>query len=252
MGWWEALLILVAAAGAGAVNVVLGGGSLITYPTLLALGLPPLLANVANTIGLIAGNAAGLLAYRPLLQAQGPLLLRLLPFSLLGGLSGAILLLTLPAEVFAAVVPLLIALASLLMAIQPPLKRWIERRSGSQPPAAWPLPLGLYLAGVYGGYFGAAQGVMLMAILALGLQGSLQRLNGIKNLLALAVNATAALYLIWFSPVNWPVAGLLAVGSGLGGWLAGRLGQRIPDRILRSAIVVGGLLLATLLAINLR
>jgi uncharacterized membrane protein YfcA len=93
---------------------------------------------------------------------------------------------------------------------------------------------------------------MLMAILALGLQGSLQRLNGIKNLLALAVNATAAIYLIWLSPVNWPVAGLLAVGSALGGWLAGRLGQRIPDRILRSAIVGGGLLLATLLAIKLR
>jgi len=166
MGWVEAALITGAAALAGAINVLVGGGSLITYPTLLALGHPPVLANVSNNLGMIPGNAVGVLAYRPLLAGHRSSLLALVPASLLGGLSGAILLLALPAKLFAVVVPLLIALASVLMALQPRIRAWIERRPGSRQHSRLLLLVGVYLTGLYGGYFGAAQGVLLLAVMA--------------------------------------------------------------------------------------
>jgi uncharacterized membrane protein YfcA len=249
---WQAGLIVAAAAAAGAVNVLVGGGSLITYPTLLALGLPPVLANVSNNVGLIPGNVAGVLAYRPLLTGQGRPLRRLLAASLLGGLSGAILLLALPARVFGALVPLLVALASVLMALQPQLKAWIERSRGPQAGGSRLLLGGVYLSGVYGGYFGAAQGILLLALLGLGLGGSLQRLNAYKNLLAVVVNGTAALYFIATTRVDWGVVALIALGTSLGGWSAGRLGQRIPEERLRWGIVATGLVVALLLAWRLR
>lgn len=251
MDWGEALIIIGAAALAGALNVLVGGGSLITYPTLLALGHPPVLANVSNNLGMIPGNAAGVLAYRPLLAGQRSSLLALVPASLLGGLSGAILLLALPAKLFAAVVPLLIALASVLMALQPRIRAWIERRPGPRRDSRLPLWAGVYLTGVYGGYFGAAQGVLLLAVMAVGLDESLQRLNGIKNALALIVNATAAMVFIGFTRVDWRVAALIAVGTAAGGWLGGRYGRRIPETPLRRVIVVTGLMVAVLLALRL-
>jgi uncharacterized membrane protein YfcA len=252
MGWMEGALIIGAAALAGALNVLVGGGSLITYPTLLALGYPPVLANVSNNLGLIPGNAAGVLAYRPLLAGQRSRLLALVPASLLGGLSGAFLLLALPAKLFAAVVPLLIALASLLMALQPRLKSWIERRQGPrQEGIGLPLLAGVYLAGLYGGYFGAAQGMLLLAVMAVGLDEGLQRLNGFKNALVLIVNATAALVFIGFTRVDWRVAALIAVGTAAGGWLGGRYGRRIPEPLLRRGIVVTGLVVAVVLSLRL-
>jgi uncharacterized membrane protein YfcA len=252
MGWVETALIIGAAALAGALNVLVGGGSLITYPTLLALGYPPVLANVSNNLGLIPGNAAGVLAYRPLLAGQRSRLLALVPASLLGGLSGAILLLALPAKLFAAVVPLLIALASLLMALQPRIKEWIARRHGPQrQDTSLPLLAGVYLAGLYGGYFGAAQGVLLLALMAVGLDQGLQRLNGFKNALVLIVNATAAAVFIGFTRVDWRVAALIAVGTAAGGWLGGRYGRRIPEPLLRSTIVATGLVVAVVLALRL-
>jgi uncharacterized membrane protein YfcA len=252
MNWLEALTIVGAAALAGALNVLVGGGSLITYPTLLALGHPPVLANVSNNLGLIPGNAAGLLAYRPLLAGQSSRLLALLPASLLGGLSGAILLLALPARLFAALVPLLIALASVLMALQPRIRAWIERRHHQGQGAGLPLLAGVFLTGVYGGYFGAAQGVLLLAVMAVGLEEGLQRLNGFKNALVLSVNATAALVFIGFTRVDWRVAALVAVGTAAGGWLGGRYGRRIPEVLLRRTIVATGLVVATALALRLR
>ena len=251
MGWVEAALIIGAAAFAGALNVLVGGGSLITYPTLLALGYPPVLANVSNNLGLIPGNAAGVLAYRPLLAGQRAPLLALVPASLLGGLSGAILLLALPAKLFAAVVPLLIALASMLMALQPRIRAWIERRQAQQPDTGLPLLAGVYLAGLYGGYFGAAQGVLLLAMMAVGLDENLQRLNGFKNALVLIVNGTAALVFIGFTRVDWQVAALIAVGTAAGGWLGGRFGRRIPEPLMRRTIVATGLVVAVVLALRL-
>jgi uncharacterized membrane protein YfcA len=251
MGWVEAALILGAAALAGALNVLVGGGSLITYPTLLALGHPPVLANVSNNLGLIPGNAAGLLAYRPLLAGHRSRLLALLPASLLGGLSGAILLLALPAKLFAAVVPLLIALASVLMALQPRIRAWIERRQGPRQDTTLPLLAGVFLAGLYGGYFGAAQGVLLLAVMAVGLDEDLQRLNGFKNALVLIVNGAAALVFIGFTRIDWPVAALIAMGTATGGWLGGRYGRRIPEPLLRQTIVATGLMVAVALALRL-
>jgi len=252
MSWVEAVIIIGAAAAAGALNVLVGGGSLITYPTLLALGHPPVLANVSNNLGLIPGNAAGVLAYRPLLAGQHSRLLALLPASLLGGLSGAILLLALPAKLFAAVVPLLIALASVLMALQPRIRAWIERGHGPRPSTGLPLLAGVYVAGLYGGYFGAAQGVLLLAVMAVGLDEGLQRLNGFKNALVLIVNATAALVFIGFTRIDWRVAALIAVGTAAGGWLGGRFGRRIPEPLLRRTIVATGLVVAAVLAMKLR
>lgn len=252
MGWVEALLILGAAALAGALNVLVGGGSLITYPTLLALGHPPVLANVSNNLGLIPGNGAGVLAYLPQLAGPRSNLLALVPASLLGGLSGAILLLALPARLFTAVVPLLIALASLLMALQPRIRTWIERRRGSRQGTSFPLLVGVYLAGLYGGYFGAAQGVLLLALLAVGLDQDLQRLNGYKNALVLIVNGSAALVFVGLTRVDWRLAVLVAMGSAAGGWLGGRYGRRIPEPLLRRGIVATGLVLSLLLAIKLR
>jgi uncharacterized membrane protein YfcA len=251
MGWVEAALIIGVAALAGALNVLVGGGSLITYPTLLALGYPPVLANVSNNLGLIPGNAAGVLAYRPLLAGHRTPLLALVPASLLGGLSGAILLLALPAKLFAAVVPLLIALASMLMALQPRIRAWIERRQAQQPDTGLPLLAGVYLAGLYGGYFGAAQGVLLLAVMAVGLDENLQRLNGFKNALVLIVNGTAALVFIGFTRVDWQVAALIAVGTAAGGWLGGRFGRRIPEPLMRRTIVATGLVVALVLALRL-
>jgi uncharacterized membrane protein YfcA len=251
MGWAEAALIIGAAALAGALNVLVGGGSLITYPTLLALGYPPVLANVSNNLGLIPGNAAGVLAYRPLLAGHRAPLLALVPASLLGGLNGAILLLALPAKLFAAVVPLLIALASVLMALQPRIRAWIERRQAQQPDTGLPLLAGVYLAGLYGGYFGAAQGVLLLAVMAVGLDENLQRLNGFKNALVLIVNGTAALVFIGFTRVDWQVAALIAVGTAAGGWLGGRFGRRIPEPLMRRTIVATGLVVAVVLALRL-
>jgi len=250
IGWVEVALIIGAAALAGALNVLVGGGSLITYPTLLALGYPPVLANVSNNLGLIPGNATGVLAYRPLLAGQRSRLLALVPASLLGGLSGAILLLTLPAKLFAAVVPLLIALASVLMALQPRIRAWIERRQAQRQNGGFPLLAGVYVAGLYGGYFGAAQGVLLLAVMAVGLDEGLQRLNGFKNALVLIVNATAAAVFIGFTRVDWRVTALIAVGTAGGGWLGGRYGRRIPEPLLRRAIVITGLVVATVLALR--
>ena len=251
MGWGEALIIIGAAALAGALNVLVGGGSLITYPTLLALGYPPVLANVSNNLGLIPGNAAGVLAYRPLLAGHRSQWLALVPASLLGGLSGAILLLALPAKLFAAVVPLLIALASVLMALQPRLRAWIDRRHPQRQDTTLPLLAGVYLTGLYGGYFGAAQGVLLLALMAVGLDENLQRLNGFKNALVLIVNATAALIFIGFTHVDWLVAALIAVGTAAGGWLGGRYGRRIQEPLLRRTIVITGLVVAVVLALRL-
>jgi len=264
MEGWQAALVVAAAVLAGAVNVLVGGGSLITYPTLLALGLPPVLANVSNNLGLIPGNLAGVLAYRPLLVDQAPALRRLLPASLLGGLSGAVLLLALPAAVFRLVVPLLVALAAVLMALQPQLKRGLEglQAGKGQPPGqqtpgrltpgrngGGPVLLaGVFLTSVYGGYFGAAQGVLLLALLGIGLGEGLQRVNALKNALAVVVNATAALVFLVSTPVHWGVVALVAAGTSLGGWAAGRMGQRIPEPLLRWLIVGTGLVLAVVLA----
>jgi uncharacterized membrane protein YfcA len=245
----DALAIFAAGLAAGTVNVIVGSGSLITFPTLLALGYPPVLANVSNNVGLIFGNVSANVAYRRELAGQRRRVIILGSASLVGGLIGAILLLGLPHKVFEAAVPILIALAAALMAIQPRITAGLERR-GTQPHEIGPvLVIGVLFTGVYGGYFGAAQGVILMALLAVFIDDDLQRLNGTKNALALIVNAVAGIYFIAVTHISWSVAGLIAVGSIIGGQVGGKIGRRLPAPVLRWVVVTAGFTVAIILGI---
>ena len=237
----EALAVTAAGVAAGTINTVVGSGTLITFPALLAIGYPPIVANVSNTIGLVPGSVAGALGYREELAGQRARLLRLGTASVLGGLAGGLLLLVLPGEAFRAIVPVLIGLALVLVLVQPRLTLLLahRRRHHNGGPG---LLAGVFGTSVYGGYFGAAQGVLLVAVMGLALDDDLQRLNAAKNVLAGLVNATAALLFIAVAEVAWDAAGLIALGSVLGAQIGARVGRRLPAAVLRGVIVVVGLL----------
>lgn len=239
MTWFEALFVLVAGMGAGTINAVVGSGTLLTFPTLLAVGIPPVLANVSNNIGLSPGTAAGAIGYRRELEGQRGRLLRLIPASLLGGIVGAVLLLKLPGSAFKAVVPGLILLGCILVALQPWLSKRISVPTHTHRGAWWVIPA-VFLTGVYGGYFGAAQGVLLMAVLGIGMDANLQRMNGLKNVLATVVNGVAAILFIIVADVDWLAVALIAVGSTIGGFVGARYGRKLPPTGLRVLIVVIG------------
>jgi hypothetical protein len=245
----EALAIFAAAVAAGGINAVVGSGSLITFPTLLAFGFPAVIANVSNNVGLVFGNITGSVGYRSELTGQRAVLLRLAVASMAGSLAGAILLLSLPASAFTLIVPVLILMSCALVIAQPRLHAWLARRraangeesvAGEQRPGPV-LPAGIALAGAYGGYFGAAQGVLVIGLLGSFLHADLQRANAGKNVLVAAVNGTAAVVFIFFAHVNWVVAALIAVGSAAGGVLGARVGRKLPPLALRIIIVVIGL-----------
>ena len=237
----EALAIVAAGVAAGAINTVVGSGTLITFPVLIALGYQPLVANVSNNVGLVPGSVSGTIGYRRELSGQRRRVLALAPFSVLGALVGAGLLLVLPASAFDAIVPALIALALVLVVLQPRLEAALAHRR-SQSEHGGPALRGLVGAtGVYGGYFGAAQGILLMSLLGIGLSDHLQRLNALKNLLAGLVNLTAGIVFVIAADVNWGVAALIAAGSVVGGALGARYGRRLPPDALRALIVVVGI-----------
>ncbi len=236
----EALAIAGAGAAAGTINTIVGSGSLITFPTLLAFGYPPVTANVSNTLGLVPGSTSGVIGYRRELAGQGRRVLRLGVFSASGGLTGAILLLALPATAFATIVPFLILLACVLVAVQPRLSEYLARHRPYGAEGSPALPLFVYLIGIYGGYFGAAQGVMLIAILAIFIPDDLQRLNALKNLLSLIVNGVAAVFFLVKAPIAWDAVVLIAVGSIVGGQIGAAVGRRLSPLALRSAIIVIG------------
>lgn len=241
MSGWEALLVALAGFAAGAINTVVGSGTLVTFPALLAVGYPPVLANVSNTVGLVPGSLSGAIGYRVELAGQARRLLRLGTASLLGGVSGALLLLVLPEGAFKAIVPVLIALACVLVVVQPRLSGLLRNHEGERHPAAAPvLYAAVFAAGIYGGYFGAAQGVLLIAVIGLLLDDDLQRVNAAKNVLALLVNAVAALVFIVVTDVAWTAAGLIALGAVAGAQVGARVGRRIPDRALRGVVVLVG------------
>ncbi|HEY3954349.1 MAG TPA: sulfite exporter TauE/SafE family protein [Streptosporangiaceae bacterium] len=314
MPFLQALAIFAAGLAAGTINTVVGSGTLITFPTLLAFGYPPVLANVSNNVGLVPGVASGVHGYRAELEGQRRRIIRLGSASACGGLVGAILLLVLPAEAFKAIVPVLIGVAVVMVLIQPRLARWMARRQlarsagragdgdlaaqadGADPgprptadadhgtggtggahgngaagragaatavgvlpatgissradaiggPVLWAL---VFCAGVYGGYFGAAQGVLLIGMLGIAFTDSLQRINAVKNVLAGLVNGVAAVVFIALTHIDWKVAGLIAAGSILGGQAGARVGRRLPPWGLRLLIVcVGVAALVKLLA----
>ncbi|MHB8398531.1 MAG: sulfite exporter TauE/SafE family protein [Candidatus Limnocylindrales bacterium] len=243
----EAVAIVLAGLAAGTVNTIVGSGSLVTFPTLLFFGYPPLVANVSNTVGLVPGSISGAVGYRRELAGQRGRAIPLAIAALLGGLTGGILLLVLPAAAFARIVPILILVACGLVVIQPRVSRTLVARRGSavRPQHGGPLLLAtVYATGIYGGYFGAAQGVILVALLSIFLSDDLQRLNALKNVLAAAINGVAAILFIAVAPVAWAPAALLAVGSIVGGQVGARIGRRLPPTVLRAVIVVVGVVVA--------
>jgi uncharacterized membrane protein YfcA len=241
---FEAVAIIAAGLAAGAINTIVGSGSLITFPTLLAFGYPPVVANVSNTLGLVPGAFSGVVGYRRELVGQRPRMIRYGVAAALGGLTGGVVLLAAPESAFEAIVPFLILLACALMAVQPRLSRYLAARRGAEAGHPWGLLAGVYLTGIYGGYFGAAQGVILMALLAIFLTDDLQRLNGLKNWLAGVVNGVAAILFILVAPVDYRVALLLAIGSIVGGQVGATVGRRLPAPILRAVVISVGTLVA--------
>ena len=260
----EIAAVLLAGVGAGTINAVVGSGTLITFPTLLALGVPPVTANMSNSLGLVPGSVAGAVGYRRELEGQRTRILRLLLFSTTGGVLGAVLLLVLPPGAFEAVVPVLILLGVTLVVVQPRLSRYVaaraERRtcdaareSPTGPP--WVL-LAAFLTGVYGGYFGAAQGVILMGVLGIGVNEGLQRLNGVKNVLVAVVNGVAGLIFVVVAElgllgsdaeVDWLLVAVIAVGAVIGGFLGAAVGRKLPPLVLRGVIVLVGLVAVTVM-----
>ncbi len=245
MSLTDAIVIFLAGMAAGTINTIVGSGSLITFPTLIALGYPPLLANVSNNIGLVPGSLSGAYGYRRELSGQSTRLRRLLPASAIGALTGSTLLLTLPSDAFDKVVIVLIVVALALVVAGPSISRRLAARraaGGERGHDVTPALIGLVAAaGVYGGYFGAAQGIILTAVLGIFIDDHLQRLNACKNVLAFAVNTVAAVVFIFTTTVDWKVVACIAVGSTIGGQIGARYGRRLDPRMLRALIVVVGL-----------
>lgn len=254
----EIVAVLLAGVWAGTINTVVGSGTLITFPTLLAIGVPPVTANISNNIGLVPGSVAGAVGYRRELEGQRTRVTRLLVASVVGGLVGAGLLLVLPPDAFEAIVPALILLGVVLVILQPRLSKAVAARAEARADAgaapardgAWWVWPAVLVTGVYGGYFGAAQGVLLMAVLGIGINETLQRLNGVKNVLAAAVNAMAGLLFVLVielgmfgidAEIDWLIVLVLGLGAVVGGFLGASVGRRLPPAVLRGVIVVVGL-----------
>lgn len=242
----HAVIVVLAGVFAGTINTIVGSGTLVTFPALLLLGYPAVTANVSNNIGLVAGGVTGAWGYRSEIKGSRRYLARLAPMSFLGSVVGALLLLTLPASAFSAIVPVLIAIGLLLVVFGPALQRRFRHDESDGPEPSWTrwaMLVGVFVAGVYGGYFGAAQGVILMGLLSALSAEPLQRLNGWKNVLSLVVNLVAALVfvIVAFDRINWLVALLIGVGSFVGGFIGASVGRRIPPMALRGLILLIGI-----------
>ncbi len=237
----DAIWIVLAGIAAGTINTVVGSGSLITFPTLLALGYPPVLANVSNNIGLVPGALSGVYGYRRELRGQRARLLRLAPASAIGGVVGAVLLLVLPSDVFARVVIVLIVIALVLVIFQPMLSKRLAVTHGSRTAISSVLVVLVGMAGIYGGYFGAAQGIILIALLGIFVADGLQNLNAVKNVLAMTVNLVASVVFLFATEIDWKIVACIAAGSVVGGQLGATFGRRLDPWVLRVVIVAVGL-----------
>jgi len=238
----HALAIFVAGIVAGTINTVVGSGTLFTFPVLLGFGYSPVTANVSNTVGLVPGSVSGAIGYRRELRGQRQRTIQLASASVCGGTCGAILLLSLPASAFKAIVPVFIAIALVLIVLQPRLAAAIEHRRHAHGKPGPFVTLGVFASGVYGGYFGAAQGIMVLAILGLAIDEELQRLNALKVVLTGLVNFVAGVIFIFAAHIAWVAALLIAVGSTIGGVIGSRYGRRLPAPALRGLIVVVGII----------
>jgi uncharacterized membrane protein YfcA len=242
VSWADAVILFFAGTAAGIINTVVGSGSLVTFPILVALGYPPVLANVTNNIGVLPGSISGAISYRKELAGHGRELVSLAVLSAAGGIVGALLLLKLPTAAFQFIVPILIVGACVLVIAGPALKRrsLTRKRDGAAGRRAVELKATVGLTGVYGGYFGAAQGVILLASLTALLPGDIQRANAFKNVLAGTANLAAAIVFVFTTRVAWPAALAIAVGAILGGQLGGLVGRRLTTTVFRIVIVVIG------------
>lgn len=244
------ILIALAGVGAGAINALVGSGTLITFPTLVALGYPPVTSTMSNAVGLVAGSLSGTWGYRRELRGQWRRLTWQLPASFFGAGLGAFLLLHLPEKVFEQVVPVLLVAALALVVVGPRIQAYARQRAEAAGRAADELSAtrmaalvaATFAIGVYGGYFTAAQGIMLIAAMGALLPEDMQRMNAAKNLLSLVVNvvAAAAYILVAFDRISWAAAGLIAIGSLIGGYLGAHYGRRLSPNALRAVIVVVG------------
>lgn len=249
----EAAAIAVAALGAGAANAVVGSGTLITFPTLLAFGYAPVLANVSSTVGLVFGNASSIATWRPELEGQSARARRLVVASAAGGVVGAVLLFALPASAFRSIVPAFIALGVVLILAQPWLSRILVGRSRGRAQAGQRSALlafaGLFVVGLYGGYFGAGQGLLIFAVLGLAVTDSVHRITALRNVLAGATNAVAAVAFVVAAHVAWGPAALIAGGSIVGGWLGVHVGRLLPPLAYRVVIALVGVVAFARLAV---
>lgn len=245
MSIWEILAVFAAGVGAGTINTIVGSGTLITFPVLLAIGLPPVTATVSNGLGLIPGSISGAIGYRKELAGQRRRILKFSVGALVGGLTGATLLLALPAAAFEMIVPVLVSLALLLVILQPRISRAVQRRREHTGTHAHPdggplLAVGLMLASVYGGYFTAAQGIIYLSLMGMLLDDTMQRLNAVKNVLAALVNSVAAVFFLFVADFDWTAVLLIALGSAIGGQIGAKVGRRLSPTLLRAFIVVVG------------
>lgn len=246
----EYVAVIAAGFAAGAVNTIVGSGSLITYPVMVLLGVPPVTANIANTIGLVPGSIAGAWGYRDKLAGTKKLLFRLGTASFTGAICGAILLTQLPKATFALVVPVLILAAAVLVGLQPLI---VKRTRPAAAGTRWrQLIFWVFLSGVYGGYFSAAQGVILLGVLGIFLASGLQEQNAVKNVLQAVVNIVAAIFFVIIGGVAWQYAALVAIGSLVGAPVGAAVAKRIPARGFRIGIVVFGVLMAVVMAFMAR
>ena len=250
-------VIVGAGAAAGFVNSIVGSGTLISFPTLVGIGYVDRIANITNNTGLVPGSFSAAATQRKELTGQRNRLMRLVPASVIGGTVGALLLFVLPSRYFARIVPFLVLLGVVLVLLGPVIQRRLKARAGAdrgvvdRAERISPLlQVGVALAGVYGGYFGAAQGVILMGLMGASIDDSLPRINAVKNVLAGTVNLVAATIFVIHGGVVWAAAGLLAVGSTAGGIAGSRFGRRIPPNLLRRVIAAVGLVAAAHLFAN--
>jgi uncharacterized protein len=251
----DALLIAVAGLAAGAVNAAAGGGTLISFPALLATGMPAITANITSSVGLVTGYVGGAVGYRRELRGQRERVRALLVTAALGGVVGAIVLLVTPADAFRSIVPFLVLLACLLLSIQPAVSKWLQRRRGADAAAAHHeiTPLlhgGLFLSAAYGSYFGAGLGVLLLAVLGMLLNDDLQRLNGLKSVLSFIVNLVGVLIFVVSGNVSWAYAAILLVTSYAGGMLGASIARLLKPAVLRYAVVTLGVVVALALLVT--
>lgn len=241
------ILIFLAAVTAGFINAMAGGGTLVSFPVLLAVGISPIVANVTNTVALVPGTLGGMWAQRDSFRSQYHRLLKLLPVSIVGGVAGGLLILNTSEDTFKSLIPYLILGATLLLGFQIRIKNWVVSRIGhahsEHHNSVFMLSL-VFLTAVYGGYFGAGLGVILMATLGLVTDENMTRLNFLKQALGFAINLSAAIYFAFSGKVDWMIAFVMIFGSLFGGWIGGRLANKMKPEILRWIVVTAGLIAA--------